>query len=205
MFKRRFTPRAIIISLCIVILVFGGFLFLPWRNLGGGTKHEAGPSGKHNTSNSPVKVQSLAVRTSLATNPPLYDQIHVQDAKGNPKVLSVKTTPLFFFSYWTGQAPLIQLKTEWNEFQTKPVLICTGWPKGTSIKDAVSKTDLLLKQVGLTNAEVDYFSQNPFGTYVSGLPDTYVWQSGHVYHVPGTLPSASDWLKVFNGGLAPSK
>ncbi len=98
MFTRRFTPRAILISLCIVILVFGGFLFLPWRNLGGGAKHQT-PAGKQGSTSSPVKVQSLATRTTLAANPPLYNQVRVQDAKGTQKVLEIKHTPLFFFSY----------------------------------------------------------------------------------------------------------
>lgn len=150
-----------------------------------------------------TKLISLSSRMTIAPNPTVYEQLQVTDELGHTQIVDVRKTPVSFFNYMDTDN-LKAFASIWGSLKEKPTLICTGWPKGTKMADVIQQTKAALTSTGLTQATVYYLNDsNPYlatgGKYVSGLPDTYVWKNSLVYHVPGVLPSATDWIQVFGG------
>ena len=145
-------------------------------------------------SSAAVHVLSLTQRTQEALNPTAYYAVHVKAADHTSGTVSVKQQPLIFFSPSLGGS---QLMSELSKARVAipPVLVATGFPPGTSHAAAVKETSTLLNRFGL-HWRVVYGFRNLFGTLVTGLPDTYVWRDGHVWHIPGLLPTAVEWSKA---------
>jgi len=138
-----------------------------------------------------VHVLSLQQRTKPATKPTLYEHVQVVTADGKPVTLDVQDHPLIFFSPALGGQQLFQVLSQAKPAHP-PVLIATGFmPNETKAQD-VADTQTLIKEHHIT-WPVYYVFENPFGSLISGVPDTYVWRNGHVWHIPGTLTSAAEW------------
>lgn len=138
-----------------------------------------------------VHVLSLKQRTQLAVKPTIYEHVQVTTANGKPVTLNVQDQPLIFFSPALGGQQLFATLSQAKPAQA-PALIATGFmPNQTKAQD-ITATEALLKQFHVT-WPVYYLFGNPFGSIISGVPDTYVWRNGHVWHIPGTLSSASEW------------
>ncbi|MCL6489835.1 MAG: hypothetical protein K6T76_13000 [Alicyclobacillus mali] len=143
-----------------------------------------------------VHVLSLQQRTKLALQPTLYERVQVVTADGKPVTLNVQVQPLIFFSPALGGQQLFQALSQAKPAHS-PVLIATGFmPNETKAQD-VADTETLLKQYHIT-WPVYYVFGNPFGSLISGVPDTYVWRNGHVWHIPGTLSSPSEWNQALS-------
>lgn len=148
------------------------------------------------TPQAPVHVLSLKQRTQLATKPNLYEAVHVVTADGKPVTLDVQNQPLIFFSPALGGQQLMQVLSQAKPTHP-PALIATAFmPNETRAQD-IADTETLLKQYHIT-WPVYYDFDNAFGSLISGVPDTYVWRNGHVWHIPGTLSSASEWNQALS-------
>ncbi|PWI54889.1 hypothetical protein BM613_13530, partial [Sulfoacidibacillus thermotolerans] len=97
-----------------------------------------------------------------------------------------------FPSTFTPQQAVAETKKQVSQTH---ISISTGFPSTFTQQQAVAETQELVSQTHISWPIVYDFT-NPFGTVISGLPDTYVWKNGHVWEIPGALPHAAQWQKA---------
>ncbi|PWI56574.1 hypothetical protein BM613_13025 [Sulfoacidibacillus thermotolerans] len=161
---------------------------------GCGSEHSITEQAAQATPTNEIHVLSVTQRTHLASNPARYEGLALSLATGKKITVSVKQQPLIFFSPNLGGQALLQELAQVHVSPT-PLLISTGFPSTFTQQQAVAETQELVSQTHISWPIVYDFT-NPFGTVISGLPDTYVWKNGHVWEIPGALPHAAQWQKA---------
>lgn len=101
-----------------------------------------------------------------------YHHIRVLDANGKQVVLSVSQGPILFAAYWCPhcQRTLVLFSKKSQELQAKPVVVCVGYPAGTTLKQAVH----------VETEEVSELHLATFTTYYDLSP-----QAGDIYAPKG--------------------
>lgn len=191
------TKKQVSILSAGVVLIVGGALI---GFAGHGREHLLTPSQSTKGVSKIAKPLSLTQRERVLqpAQEKQYFSVPVKNMAGKSETLSVKNHPLVFVSDWdTGL--LTQLAAS-HVLQNPPDIIVT-WPRpGESLQSATNKVATVLKQLGLTNPVYSVASLQPH-QWVTGLPDTYVWDSkGAVVEIPGPLPTneVQDWTQVFS-------
>ena len=135
-------------------------------------------------------------RTVDSKHQGLYSNIPVTTKDGVQKTISVKDQPVIFVSDWYPKI-LDQLKG--IHPKTTPVLISVNPKKGESNKQAIASLEKYAQAEGL-KVDVVALTSNKPQQWMTGIPDTYVWQKGKVVEIPGILPTSdvNSWSTVLS-------
>ena len=116
----------------------------------------------------------------------LYSNIPVTTKDGAQKTISVKNQPVIFDSDWYPKI-LDQLKGA--HLKTTPVLISVNPKKGETSEQGIISLEKYAQGDGL-KVDVVALTSNKPQQWMTGIPDTYVWQKGKVVEIPGILPTS---------------
>ncbi|MCF8567418.1 hypothetical protein LLE49_22105 [Alicyclobacillus tolerans] len=149
------------------------------------------------TKDAPLQPLSLSnrERTLSSKQAARYHAIPVINEAGKPTTLDVSKHPVVFVSTW-DLTMLHQFVGQ--QFASDPTL-AVAWPNPKqTLQEELKQVALEAKKLHLTNPIVALDAKNP-RQWVTGIPDTYVWQKHHIVEIPGPLPpnEVHQWTQVF--------
>ena len=135
-------------------------------------------------------------RTVDSKHQGIYSHIPVTTKDGANKTISVKDQPVIFVSDWYPKI-LDQLKG--IHLKSTPVLISVNPKKGETVGQGITSLEKYAQVDGLKVDVVALASNKPL-QWMTGIPDTYIWQKGKVVEIPGILPTSdvSGWSTVLS-------
>ncbi|QQE79551.1 hypothetical protein [Alicyclobacillus sp. SO9] len=94
----------------------------------------------------------------------------IVNKNGNPITFN-KTQPILFEAYWCPhcQRTLLLLSSGQSKLKNPPVIVSTGFPKNTSLKEAVATSKKEFKMLGITGFKV-YYALKENKKLITGFP-----------------------------------
>lgn len=143
-----------------------------------------------------LKQKERTVSQTVATK---YFKIPCIDENGKKLNINVKDKPVMFVSGWDSLI-IGQLHQDMQPIPKMPVFVVVQvGPQKTSVRE-ISDVKQILKKDGLdgTVVALDDKQQLPH-QWITGDPDTYVWQENKLIEIPGPLlpNETSSWSKIF--------